>query len=96
MLLRAVANVPQQGAMVLLELARQLSHPLPARGRLAVAAFDAGLEDAPARGRCALLEALGSFAPNSIIVGIDRERNLVLLHQLHHRPVKHDLPIGEP
>lgn len=33
-------------------------------------------------GRCALAIALGSIAPNTIIVGIDRDRELILAHQL--------------
>ncbi len=41
---------------------------------------------APAEGRRAsahaLAEALGSLAPNTIVVGVDRERGLLLAHQL--------------
>ena len=33
-------------------------------------------------GRRALAESLGSFAPNTIIVGVDAERELLLGHQL--------------
>jgi hypothetical protein len=33
-------------------------------------------------GRRALAEAFGSFAPNTIVVGIDGERELILAHQL--------------
>jgi hypothetical protein len=39
---------------------------------------ESGLET----GRCALAESFGSFAPNTIIVGVDSERELVLGHQL--------------
>ncbi len=35
--------------------------------------------------RHALAESLGSFAPNTIVVGIDRERELILAHQLRRR-----------
>lgn len=33
-------------------------------------------------GRCGLAESFGSLAPNTIIVGVDRERELILAHQL--------------
>jgi hypothetical protein len=34
-------------------------------------------------GRRALAEWFGSFAPNTIIIGVDAERELILGHQLH-------------
>ena len=33
-------------------------------------------------GRRALAESFGSFAPNTIIVGVDADRELILAHQL--------------
>ena len=39
-------------------------------------------DDALETGRRALAESLGSFAPNTIIVGVDAERELLLGHQL--------------
>jgi hypothetical protein len=36
-------------------------------------------------GRCGLAEGFGSLAPNTIIVGVDRERELILAHQLQRR-----------
>jgi hypothetical protein len=33
-------------------------------------------------GRSALAESLGSFAPNTIVIGVDPERELILGHQL--------------
>jgi hypothetical protein len=36
-------------------------------------------------GRRALAESFGSFAPNTIIIGVDAERELLLGHQLRRR-----------
>lgn len=33
-------------------------------------------------GKRALAESLGSFAPNTIVIGVDAERELLLGHQL--------------
>jgi hypothetical protein len=34
-------------------------------------------------GRRGLSEILGSLAPNTIVIGVDTERQLLLVHQLH-------------
>jgi hypothetical protein len=44
--------------------------------------FRRGEDETLDAGRQALAEALGSFAPNTIVVGIDSERELILAHQL--------------
>lgn len=42
----------------------------------------AGEDTASEAARRALAEALGSFAPNTIIIGVDRENEVILAHQL--------------
>lgn len=55
--------------------------PRPPVGRFRELPFeaDAGPEG---RGREALAELAGSFSPNTFVVGLDRERGVLLVHQL--------------
>jgi hypothetical protein len=80
---RAVARVPPDIARVSLAALQQVLRPRRRRGRLQAVRFRHG---GPVRGhdaaRRALAEALGSLAPNTVIVGVDRERDLLLAHQL--------------
>lgn len=55
--------------------------PRPAAGRFRTIAFASG-EGPEDRGREALAEIAGSFSPNTFVVGLDRERGLLLVHQL--------------
>jgi hypothetical protein len=52
-----------------------------------------GGEDAHALGRSALTESLGSFTPNTIVIGIDAERDLLLVHQLRHHGERDELDV---
>jgi len=63
--------------------------PHPARvagsvaGILRAVSFDHGqVGDPRDAGRRGLSEALGSLTPNTIVIGIDPDRDLVLVHQL--------------
>jgi multisubunit Na+/H+ antiporter MnhE subunit len=60
----------------------QLVRRDPACGRTVAIPFGHGGEDPPENGRRALAQALGSFAPSTIVVGVDPERNLLIAHQL--------------
>ncbi|MDQ6835346.1 MAG: Na+/H+ antiporter subunit E [Actinomycetota bacterium] len=79
---RPLLGVPRQIALVAVEAAAQLIHPRRTRGRLRAIPF-AGGEGPHDIGRRALSEALGSLAPNTIVIGVDPERHLLLVHQLH-------------
>jgi hypothetical protein len=57
----------------------------PQQGRFRAVRFGGGQDQRHESGRRALAEALGSFAPNSVVVGIDDERELILAHQLWQR-----------
>lgn len=80
---RVLASVPQQIAWVSWEAIVQLVRPRAQRGRFRAVAFRAGGGDAEAVGRRAVAEALGSVAPNTIVIGVDGDSDLLLVHQLH-------------
>lgn len=61
---------------------QQLASPQPVRGKTVALPFSHGGEAPPEAGRRALAQGLGSFAPNTIVVGVDPDRNLLIAHQL--------------
>lgn len=75
---RPMASVPRD----LLRLAVAIApgrHPV---GRLRALPFDPRTTDPTDNGRQALAEIAGSFSPNTIVIGVDVERGLLLAHQL--------------
>jgi hypothetical protein len=79
---RAVVKVPSDVAVLSLLAFRQLVRPKPVNGTFRSVPFRGGSEHDTETGRRAFAEAFGSFAPNTIIVGVDVERELILGHQL--------------
>lgn len=79
---RPLIKAPIDIAIVSIVAVRQLLRPRPMRGRFRAVPFRCGDEEQLVGGRAALAEALGSFAPNTIVVGVDEDRNLILAHQL--------------
>jgi hypothetical protein len=79
---RPLLKVPSDIATVSLTALRQLVRPKPVNGTFRAVPFRCGSEHDIEAGRRALAESLGSFAPNTIIVGVDTERELILGHQL--------------
>ena len=78
---RPLIRVPSDIALVCREAVVQLIERKPQRGRFRAVRFEGG--EAPAdHGRRALTELLGSLAPNTIVLGVDSERQLLLVHQL--------------
>jgi len=77
-----VLRVPGDLAKLALVAARQLARPQPARGEFSTAPFATRDDGSFEMGRRALAEALGSFAPNTIVVGVDSDRELILAHKL--------------
>lgn len=63
----------------------QLVAPRARRGEFRAAPYTATELTPPDTGRRALTEALGSFTPNTIVVGVDSERGLLLVHQLRRQ-----------
>jgi hypothetical protein len=79
---RLVLRVPADIARVSVMAVRQAVAPRPVRGTLRAVPFGACGDDSSDVGRRALAEALGSLAPNTIVIGVDLERHLILAHQL--------------
>jgi hypothetical protein len=79
---RPIVKVPSDIAFVSTVAIRQLFRPEPSRGQFRTVAFSCGDQQELETGRRALAESLGSFAPNTIIIGVDGERELILGHQL--------------
>jgi hypothetical protein len=88
---RVLARVPVHVALVCFEAIRQLFTFAPRRGSFRAVSFGACDDDARDAGRRALAEALGSLAPNTIVVGVDTERKLLLVHQLHRQGGRDEL-----
>jgi hypothetical protein len=79
---RPLVRIPVDTGIVIWVLAHQLFKPQRERGSLKALRFRASEDSAPDNGRRALAELGGSMAPNTIVIGIDRRRNLILAHQL--------------
>jgi hypothetical protein len=79
---RPLIKVPSDVARVSLLAFRQLVRPRPVNGTFRAVPFRCGPDHDIDIGRRALAESLGSFAPNTIIIGVDVERELILGHQL--------------
>lgn len=75
---RPLASVPGDIA----RLALALAPGRRTRGRLRALPFDPRVAEPTDNGRQALAELAGSFSPNTIVIGVDAERGLLLAHQL--------------
>lgn len=90
---RLIYQIPQDIGIVCWEALAQMVAPRPVRGSFRAHRFDVTEETPQAVGRRALVEALGSVAPNSIVIGVDAERGLLLVHQLRRQGAPQDLDI---
>ena len=79
---RPLKTVPGDVAMLSLLALRQLVRPQPVNGRFRAVPFRCGNEEELETGRRAMAESFGSFSPNTIIVGVDSQRELILGRQL--------------
>jgi hypothetical protein len=79
---RPIAKVPGDMLLVSIAAVAQVVRRRPARGEFRAVRFSNVENERLAVGRRALAESLGSFAPNTLIVGVDPERELILAHQL--------------
>jgi multisubunit Na+/H+ antiporter MnhE subunit len=79
---RPLARIPRDVGIVMWVLVRQLVERKAERGSLRALRFRASADTAGDNGRRALAELAGSLAPNTVVIGIDRRRNLILAHQL--------------
>jgi hypothetical protein len=85
---RPLLNVPPDIVRLGVAAVRQLFRRDPSVGSFRTVSFASlgSEEDTAAAGRRALAEVSGSFAPNTFVVGIDQERQLILAHQLRRTP----------
>jgi multisubunit Na+/H+ antiporter MnhE subunit len=80
---RPLVQLIPDTARVLAVLLRQLILRRPPRGEFRAVSFRAGRADgAYDTTRRSLAKAVGSFAPNTYVVGVDTDRDLMLVHQL--------------
>jgi multisubunit Na+/H+ antiporter MnhE subunit len=93
---RPVARAPRDLLLVIGAVARQVAKREPRRGRILVVPFEHGGEDERAHARRALAEAFGSFAPNTIVIGVDDDRDEIVVHELVRSgdPAKAADPMG--
>jgi multisubunit Na+/H+ antiporter MnhE subunit len=90
---RVLARVPAQVALVSWEAVVQLFARKRTRGVFRAVPFSAGGEGPRDAGRRALAEELGSLTPNTIVIGVDHERELLLVHQLRRRGGAEELDV---
>jgi hypothetical protein len=83
-LYRPLRGVPSDVLALTWLAARQLVRPRKVNGEFRSVPFQTHAQKHET-GRRALAESFGSFAPNTIIIGVDAERELLLGHQLRRR-----------
>lgn len=91
---RPLAGVPRQILLVSREALLQLVSPRRERGRFRAVPFRAGSGER-GHGRVAMAEGFGSLAPNTIVIGVDPETGLLLVHQLHVTGDRRELDVLE-
>jgi hypothetical protein len=91
---RVLAGLPMQIVLVCRDALVQPFTRTATRGRFRAVPFRCG-EAPDDRGRRALAESLGSFAPNTIVLGVDTDSGLLLVHQLHPRGGSDELDVME-
>lgn len=92
---RVVVKIVLDIGLLCREAVTQLVAPRDARGEFRAVRFQASKDTPQDAGRRALTEWLGSLAPNTIVVGVDAERELLLVHQLHRQGEADEIdPLG--
>jgi hypothetical protein len=91
---RAIVRVPVDAAVLCREAIAQLRHRERVRGEFRAVPFRSG-ESEHDRGRLALTEIVGSLAPNTIVIGIDPDTELLLVHQLRRSGSRDQLDVLE-
>jgi hypothetical protein len=91
---RAVAGVPRDSLVLCAEAIAQLRRSERRRGQFRAVPFKAGPSEED-RGRYALTEIVGSLAPNTIVIGVDPDSDLLLVHQLRRHGDRSDIDVLE-
>jgi hypothetical protein len=81
---RAFARVPVESLLLCREALAQLRQRRRARGEFRAIPFKGGDHELD-HGRFALTEIIGSLAPNTIVIGVDPDSELLLVHQLRRK-----------
>ena len=93
---RVLASIPVHIVMLCWEAGAQLVAHKARRGVFRAVPFDAGATEAPLDvGRRAVAEIVGSLAPNTIVIGVDPDRDLLLVHQLRTQGDRRQLDVLE-
>lgn len=79
---RPIRKVPGDLAALTALAFRQLVRPRRVNGTFRAVRFECGSDEKLETGRAAMAESFGSFSPNTIIVGVDPDRDVILGHQL--------------
>jgi hypothetical protein len=82
---RPLLSAPRDIVIVSLLALRALAGGDARPGRFRAVRFRCGESVPREDGRRALAEAAGSFAPNTFVIGIDGDREMILAHQLRPR-----------
>lgn len=90
---RLALKIPLDIVLVCAEALAQLVRPRPSRGSFRTVKFGAVKQTPQDTARRAMAEALGSVSPNTIVVGVDSESRLLLVHQLRHQGPPEDLDV---
>ena len=91
---RAVVRVPLDTGLLCREALAQLTQRKRTRGQFRAIPFKAGTSESD-RGRYALTEIVGSLAPNTIVIGVDADNDLLLVHQLRRQGDRDDIDVLE-
>jgi multisubunit Na+/H+ antiporter MnhE subunit len=79
-------RVATETAVVFAALVRHATGRKRVRGTWAAIPFESGGEDPESAARRALTTIASSISPNSLVVGLDREEGVILVHQLVSDP----------
>jgi hypothetical protein len=90
---RLAGKIPVDIALVCREALAQLVRPRASRGEFRAVRFGAVTATSQDTGRRALTEAIGSVAPNTLVIGVDAERGVLLVHQLSRQGDAKDLDL---
>jgi hypothetical protein len=90
---RLVLQIPLDIAFLCWEAVAQLVRPRPSRGSFRTAPFEAVQDTARDVGRRAVAEAIGSVAPNTIVIGVDPDGRTLIVHQLRRHGSSEDLDV---
>jgi hypothetical protein len=92
---RPVLRVPADVVIVSAMALRAVADRRPRHGSFRALPFASGGDRQLASGRQALAEAFGSLAPNTFVIGIDEDRELILAHQLWRTPSRNAIDVLE-